>query len=260
MPVTTRSRAKQTHVDGFQPGREAGRASPHTANSGKRKREVTKSKLPRHDGFEDSREAKKSAQALLKRDDVEDDINAHNDSLVIIIINRAPVLELWGATVTQFLYPKAKWDTCLSAGSAISSICAISKGKAIGTISQPDPETAEEQREERRKHLEGQDLAEINVMNFKLRFKDGLALVGDKPKKANEATLRKKFGEAEYESAHEALKEALQTWQDHHDELNAQAFGMYETFRPVIKPGAQGWGRKGELDLEMAKETIRRPP
>jgi len=35
------------------------------------------------------------------------------------------------------------------------------------------------------------------------------------------------------------------------DELEAEAYGLYERFRPSVPAGVKGWGAKGELDLGM---------
>ncbi|KAF2725713.1 hypothetical protein K431DRAFT_281078 [Polychaeton citri CBS 116435] len=258
MPATTRSRARQTHMEDFQPGREDGEALPlATAASGERKRKKMKSSLVEYSDDESPRRVRKSSHASLRRDEAEVEPNSQNAST--ITINRAPVLELWRAVVTRLLYPQAKWETRLSAGAAISTICAISKGRAVGAIGQPDPETAEKRKEGRRKHPEIQDLDEIGVVGFDLRVRDGAALVSGKSKDANENALRKKFGDAEYDRAIKVFTDALRSWQSDREDLDAQAFGMYETFRPATKPGARGWGRKGELDLDKAKTTIRRP-
>src|SRR5205823_3714171 len=117
-----------------------------------------------------------------------------------ILINRAPVLDLWAACVTHFVYPSLPWSTCLSAGSVISTICAIAKGRSIGTISERDEsEKKQRKREEAKRKQKGLDV--IHVMQFKLKLKDGLALVGSEPKgkPGNEELLRWKFGD-EYEN------------------------------------------------------------
>jgi hypothetical protein len=33
-------------------------------------------------------------------------------------------------------------------------------------------------------------------------------------------------------------------------QLEAEAYGLYEKFRPDIPEGKKGWGAKGELDLD----------
>jgi hypothetical protein len=169
-----------------------------------------------------------------------------------ILINRAPVLELWAATVTSFLYPDISWETSLSAGGAISTLCAISKGRAIGTIDKKDPSKAEKTKQ----RSKGDQLDELEVMGFYLKMKDRHVLVSDKPKKANEQTLIKKFGEAAYEQVKDAFRDSLQSWSGQEEELNAQAFHHYEVFRPTVPKGQKGWGRKGNLNLQTVKDAI----
>jgi hypothetical protein len=79
---------------------------------------------------------KGSSQPKQSKSESKTESNESDDG---IMINRAPVLELWAATVTSFLYPKISWDTSLSAGGAISTLCAISKGRAIGAIEKKNP-------------------------------------------------------------------------------------------------------------------------
>ena len=93
-------------------------------------------------------------------------------------------------------------------------------------------------------------------MGFHLKLKDGHALVGDKPKKVNEQTLVTKFGEAAYERVKETFEGSLQSWSGKDEELNAQAFHHYETFRPTVPKGQKGWGRKGVLSLQTVKDAV----
>jgi hypothetical protein len=61
-----------------------------------------------------------------------------------------------------------------------------------------------------------------------------------------ERYLESKFGDAlaETRRAMMDLASGLEP-----DELAAQAFSLYEQFRPRIPEGVRGWGAKGELDL-----------
>lgn len=171
-----------------------------------------------------------------------------------IQINRAPVLTLWAASVTSFLHPSLPWSTCLSAGSAISSLCAISKGRAIGTINQPeDRDTSSDHPKQPR-----DDEEEINVMGFKLHIKDGVVVIGGDKKKGNEKALEAKFGDEEEHEARECFQKCLETWKGHEEELSKKAFGMYEKFRPDVASGQRGWGRKGDLSLEKVESVVRK--
>lgn len=177
-----------------------------------------------------------------------------------ISINRAPVLQLWSACVAQHLYPSLPWSTCISAGSAISTICAVAKGRAIGTISERD-DSDEKTRKRREAKKQQRDFKEIHVMHFNLKLKDGLALVGSeqKGKPANEDALEKKFGEEEYRRVKQCLEDALGSWgEDDDEQLDKQAFHFYEKFRPTVKGGQKGWGRNGELSLENVKSVVQK--
>ncbi|KAF2485792.1 hypothetical protein BDY17DRAFT_111666 [Neohortaea acidophila] len=220
MPASTRSSKKQVSLEDVGAGRtENANPSSNKASSNKRKAS--------EDNASDS-----------------------------VTINRAPVLELWASCVTQFLYPSLSWSTCLSAGGAISTITAIAKGRSIGKIDKPDPEEAEKRKQARQDKAEKEELDEIEPMSFKLSLdNEGHAMVGGKPKKPNEETLAKKYGE-QYDSVKETFKDALKAWKSREDDLNSQAFGMYEQFRPTVPPGQSGWGRKGQLNLEAVKSAV----
>lgn len=92
-------------------------------------------------------------------------------------------------------------------------------------------------------------------MGFHVKLNDGQAMVGDKPKKPNEETLKKKFGESEYERVKAVFEECLKTWKGKEDDLDGQAFHFYEVFRPTVPPGQKGWGRKGMLNLATVKSA-----
>jgi hypothetical protein len=166
-----------------------------------------------------------------------------------IIINRAPVLHLWSACVAHVVHPELSWQTCLSAGSAVSTICAAAKGRSVGTVPEKEESASKTSRE---------DFETVQVMHFSLRLKDGLALVGStgKGRPAGEDGLRRKFGEVEYERVRGVFDEVLGDWDVGPDELNPKAFEFYEQFRPEVKSGQKGWGRKGELDLEKVKIVV----
>lgn len=247
MPATTRNGAKQkqTHVDDPSETKAAVTSSKRkfsSSNDTPRKRAVQ----PNHVQNSKAQDPSQKDISPLIEDESKSDQSKDE-----IPINRAPVLELWAATVTSFLYPEVSWETSLSAGSAISTLCAISKGRAIGTIDKKDPATAGKQQRSK-----GDQLEDLEVMGFHLKLKDGHVLVGDKPKKANEQTLIKKFGEASYEHVRETFRDSLQLWSGQEDELNAQAFHHYEVFRPTVPKGQKGWGRKGNLNLQTVKEAV----
>jgi hypothetical protein len=84
-----------------------------------------------------SRTTKDSAQDSNALRQTEISMKSTNELEKPIIINRAPVFELWGACVAHLLHAELSWNLCLSIGSSISTIIAISKGRSIGTIAPP---------------------------------------------------------------------------------------------------------------------------
>lgn len=248
MPATTRSANKQATLE------DVGAGSKTATTSGKRKAGTVKSPPSKKPKANPAKQASKIDEK--KQPKVED--NQPEDESDVITINRAPVLELWASCVTQFLRPSISWQTCLSAGGAISTITAVAKGRAIGQMEKPDPGEAQAKREKRKEQADEKNLKELDVMSFKLRLdKDGQALVGDKPKKAGEDGLRKKYGgDEQYKRVKETFESALAAWKGKEDDLNGKAFHMYEDFRPNVAPGQKGWGRKGGLRLETIKEVV----
>lgn len=245
MPAITRSANKQTSLEDVGADKVKEGKSKTGAGPSKKRKSVEQAK-----GSDKSAKKAKNSQS--------ENVGGDENSGESITINRAPVLELWGSCVTQFLYPSLSWSTCLSAGGAISTITAIAKGRSIGKIEKPDPGEAEKKRQERKKKAEKEKLKELETMSFKLSLdKDGQAMVAGKPKKAGEEALLKKYGGPEqYDKVRKTFDEALQSWKGKEEELDQRAFGMYEDFRPGIPPGQSGWGRKGQLNLETVKSAI----
>ena len=95
-------------------------------------------------------------------------------------------------------------------------------------------------------------------MSFKLNLdKHGHALVGGKAKKAGEDALMRKYGGPEqYDNVKETFTDALNSWNHQKEDLNSRAFHFYADFRPSVKPGQQGWGRKGQLSLHTIRDVV----
>lgn len=250
MPASTRSATKQAKLEDVGAGADDDVKSKAKSSKPASKAAATAKKRKADDSRTEA-DIKGAKQAKKTPD------NDEADDSDVIIINRAPVLELWASCVAHTLHPSLPWETCLSVGGAISTIGAISKGRSIGTIDKPDPGEAQEKREKRKEKADEQGLEELEVMSFHLRIKDGQAMVGDKPKKAGEEALRKKFGgEEQYEKVRKAFEGPLEGWKTREEELDKRAFGMYEDFRPNVKPGQAGWGRKGELRLGTVRSVV----
>lgn len=178
----------------------------------------------------------------------------------IVTINRAPVLHLWSACVTHFLHHRLSWSSCLSAGKAISAICALSKGRSVGVFEKAE-ETEERKREkeERRKKMVG--LEEVEVMGFRLRLTgeadERLVVMSGRTMGGEEEGLMRKFG-GMYKQVRDVMEMGLESWKGEEEELDRRAFGMYEVFRPSVKQGQGGWGKKGELKLSKVESVVKR--
>ena len=166
-----------------------------------------------------------------------------------ILINRAPVLTLWAAVVAERL--GFNHDEALSLGKALAGLNAQSKGQRLG-IFHPSPKELKKVRERERGEefriaLLGRALPAVNT-------DQGVrAVVKSKPVDAGgvERYLEGKLGDAlpEVRKAMTKLANALKP-----DELAQRGFGLYEQFRPTIPDGVQGWGAKGELDLDRIRK------
>lgn len=203
---------------------------------------------------EDNDDDEKNQATITKDGDVKKALpkSEDDDDGESIQINRAPVLHLWSACVTQFTHSDLSWSTCLSCGSAVSALCAISKGRSIGTVPEADPSKEPEKQKRREKES---DLDEVEVMQFHLKIKDGKALVSGKPSSDVEEILSKKF-KGRYDDVKKVFEEALESWKGDEDELNKEAFGMYETFRPTVPAGQKGWGRAASLNFASIRSAV----
>jgi len=171
-----------------------------------------------------------------------------------ILINRAPVLELWGACVAQQLHPELSWLACLSIGASIATLTAIAKGRSIGTVAEADPD---KETTKRKTVVDDTDLPVVRVMGFPMRMRDDAVVVKGRPRQSREASLKRRFGEENLGKVREVMAGALRkAWNGREDELDKKAFHMYERFRPQVAKGQRGWGRKGELYLSRVESVI----
>ncbi len=172
-----------------------------------------------------------------------------------IRINRAPVLTLWATIVAERLgFEHAE---ALTLGRAVAGMNAYSKGKSLGLF-RPTPESV---RAERRRKAKTVGIFEVGLMHRALpvqRTPDGLRAVA-KGKPVDPTAVRRylegKFGEALGEVSTAMIELAVS--RDAED-LAAEAFALYEKFRPVIPTGEAGWGAKGELDTRSITALARR--
>jgi hypothetical protein len=175
-----------------------------------------------------------------------------------ILINRAPVLTLWAATVAERL--GFDRDEALSLGKAVAGLTAQSKGRHLG-IYKPVPQAIKEARARKRGEeffvgLCGRSVPAISTEDGVRAVTKGRAV---DPASA-ERYLESKFGDA-LGTARSAMRDLARAFRP--GRLRENAFGLYEQFRPSIPAGVAGWGAKGKLDIarirSMASEGQTEP-
>jgi len=168
-----------------------------------------------------------------------------------VLINRAPVLALWGAVVAERLgYDR---EESLTLGKALAGMNAQSKGRRLG-IYTAKPEGEKKPRpagREMRVEICGREIA-VRKTASGIRAVSGESLVDPS---SIEAYLERSFGEnlAAVRDAMTRLARAIDA-----EDLPGCAFSLYEKFRPAIASGTRGWGQKGTLDLEKILALARK--
>ena len=166
-----------------------------------------------------------------------------------IKVNRAPVLTLWAAVVSERL--GFTHDEALTLGRAVAGLNAYAKGVSLGLI-HPAPEAVREQRKKLQKGktatvaLLGRAVPVVHTpKGLRARTKD----TPDDPASVARY-LEGKFGGA-LPAVRAAMAKLAGSFPP--KELAARAYSLYEKFRPAVPTGTRGWGAKGELDLEKLK-------
>ena len=172
-----------------------------------------------------------------------------------VMVNRAPVLTLWGAVVAERLGYDRK--AALTLGRALAGLNAQAKGRSLGIFHERKP--PERGGPPKKTGLGEEFWVEICGRPVPAKeTRDGVrAVVKDQaidPQKVQEY-LEGKFGEsfASVRAAMEALAAALKP-----EELAEAAYPLYERFRPQIASGKRGWGQKGELDLDLIRSLAKK--
>ena len=169
-----------------------------------------------------------------------------------ILINRAPVLTLWGAVVAERLGYGG--DEALSLGKCLAGLNAQTKGRMLGIYGAKKEPKGLEKGKPKKVGL-GEEFW-VKICDRSLPCKntaDGVrAVVKDKP--IDPGGVRKylagKFGE-DLQAVRDAMAELAASHEP--EELAGQARWLYEQFRPEIPRGKRGWGAKGELDLDFIR-------
>ena len=166
-----------------------------------------------------------------------------------VMVNRAPVLTLWGAVVAQRM--GYDWEEALTLGKAVAGLNAQSKGRRLGIFQ----ERTEEGGKPRKKVGLGEEFW-VEVVGRPVpakRTQEGVrAVVRDEPIDPDqvERYLRRRFGD-EMDAVREAMEELASSLDT--DALTESAYELYEKFRPKIASGKRGWGQKGKLDLDLIR-------
>jgi len=171
-----------------------------------------------------------------------------------IKINRAPVLTLWVTIVAERLgYNK---NESLTFGKAVAGLNAQSKGRRLGIYEEKTEEEKEkEAKKEKPVKLEFIELLGRGVPAVKTSQGLRAAIKGEEiDPQSVEKYLNQKFGDDldEARAAMEKLAKAFKPKQ-----LETEAYGLYEKFRPKIPEGTKGWGAKGELDLDYIRSLAK---
>jgi len=169
-----------------------------------------------------------------------------------IHINRAPVLTLWASIVAERLGHNE--DLALTLGKAVAGLNAQSKGRRLGIYAEKKAEQGEAKSTKRPEPRFVQLLGRSVPVT---RTAQGMrALSKDAPVTAESVRhyLQQKFGE-DLPRVREALEALAAAYEP--GRLEAEAYALYENFRPSVPEGKQGWGAKGELDLDKIRALAR---
>lgn len=165
-------------------------------------------------------------------------------------VNRAPVLTLWATVVAERL--GYDHDTALTLGKAVAGLNAQSKGRRLGIFEEPK----DHEEKEKQPGVQPGKALRVTVLGRPIpaiRTDQGIrATVKDRPIDPKSVTryLERKFGKslADVQAAMESLAKAYKP-----NTLVAQAYSLYEKFRPEIPEGKKGWGVAGELNLDQIR-------
>ena len=171
-----------------------------------------------------------------------------------IKINRAPVLTLWAAVVAERLgYDK---ESALTLGKAVAGLNAQSKGRRLGIY---DEKSEDDRKEEKKKEkpikVEFIELLGRGVPAVKTPQGLRAAIKGEEiDPQSVEKYLKQKFGD-DLDDARAAMEKLAKAYPP--KQLENEAYGLYEKFRPKIPEGTKGWGAKGELDLDYIRSLAK---
>ena len=167
-----------------------------------------------------------------------------------VMINRAPVLTLWGAVVAERM--GYDWEAALTLGKAMAGLNAQAKGRSLGIFG--PPKTAERDGTPKKSGMGEEFWVEVCGRPVPAKNTDDgpRAVVKDKP--IDPASVSK-YLEGKFKDDLEAVAAAMRALANSFEpeELADVAYGLYERFRPEVPKGEKGWGRQGELRLDLIR-------
>ncbi len=174
--------------------------------------------------------------------------------MTTVMINRAPVLTLWGAIVAERQGFGA--DEALTLAKAMAGLNAQSKGRRLGIF---QPAKGPEGKPPKKRGLGEEFWVELcgRPVPAKNTEEGVRAVVKDKaidPDKVRKY-LEGKFGD-DLNAVTEAMQKLAAAFKP--DDLAEAAFSLYEEFRPQIASGKRGWGQKGKLDLDLIQSLSKK--
>lgn len=163
-------------------------------------------------------------------------------------------MTLWAAIVAERL--GFAHDEALTLGRAVAGLNAYSKGRALG-IFNPTPKEVQAKRAEK---AETEQVLQVELLHRAVpvvETPEGLrAIAKEQPivPASVEKYLSSKFKDA-LGPVSAAMVELAHSRDP--EELAAEAYGLYEAFRPAVPAGESGWGAAGTLSLAKIRTLAR---
>jgi hypothetical protein len=169
-------------------------------------------------------------------------------------INRAPVLTLWAAVVAERLgYDR---EAALTLGKAVAGLNAQAKARRLGIVDEPTDQ--QEEKAPRSRKAGEQFLVPMLGRPVPAISTDQGVRATTKTQPLNPESVRRylqqKFGK-NLADVRSAMEDLAQTYPP--QQLAAQAYALYERFRPDVPEGKQGWGAAGQLDLDVIRSLAK---
>jgi hypothetical protein len=157
---------------------------------------------------------------------------------------------LWAAIVAERLGYDRR--AALTLGKAVAGLNAQSKGQRLGIFEKPKDRPLKVERKMEKRKDEATVILMGRAIPTIMTPQGRRAVVKDEviDPKTVEKYLEQKFGTV-LADVQNAMRDLAKTYLP--TELANIAFALYEKFRPGIPEGQQGWGAKGELDLDKVR-------